>query len=148
MNDPPTLAAIADPPAINEDAGLQTVSLSGISGGMAGEGQSLTVTATSNNTGLIPNPTVTYTSPNATGSLSYTPVANQNGTAMITVTVNDHGGGTETVQRMFTVNVTAVNDPPTLAAIADPPAINEDAGLQTVSSQRHQQRHGRRSRSR
>ena len=104
--------------------GCRRCPLSGISGGTAGEVQSLTVTATSNNTGLIPNPTVTYTSPDATGSLSYTPVANQDGTAIITVTVNDNGGGTESVQQTFTVNVTAVNDPPTLAAIANPPAIN------------------------
>ena len=40
---------------------------------------------------LIPNPTVTYTSPNATGSLAYTPVANAYGTAIITVTVTDAG---------------------------------------------------------
>ena len=44
---------------------------------------------------------------------------NQDGTAIITVTVNDNGGGTETGQQMFTVNVTAVNDPPTISAIAD-----------------------------
>ena len=49
------------------------------------------MTATSSNTALIPNPTVTYTSPDATGSLSYQPVANQSGTAVITVTVRDAG---------------------------------------------------------
>src|SRR5206468_9017395 len=116
VNDAPTLNAIPDPPAILEDAGLQTVNLSGISAG-GGESQNLTVTALSNNTALIPNPTVSYTSPNATGSLSYTPVANANGSAIITVTVTDDGGGTNTFSRTFTVNVTAVNDPPTLDAI-------------------------------
>ena len=55
------------------------------------EHRSLSVTATSDNTGLIPNPTVNYTSPNATGSISYTPVANQTGTAHVTVTVRDAG---------------------------------------------------------
>ena len=99
VNDPPTLDPIADPSAINEDAGVQTVSLSGISSGTAGVVQSLTVTATSNNTGLIPNPTVTYTSPDATGSVSYTPLANQDGTAIITVTVNDNGHGTRRCSR-------------------------------------------------
>ena len=74
VNDAPTLDAIADPAAIDEDAAQQTVNLAGISAG-GGESQTLQVTATSNNTGLIPNPTVTYTSPNATGSLAYTPVA-------------------------------------------------------------------------
>jgi len=38
---------------------------------------------------------VTYTSPNATGSLSYTPVAGQGGTAVITVKVMDNGGNCE-----------------------------------------------------
>ncbi len=119
VNDAPTLNVIPDPAAILEDAGLQTVNLSGITAG-GGETQTLSVTATSGNPGLIPNPTVTYTSPNATGSLSYTPVANQNGTAIITVTVMDNGGtangGVNTFQRTFTVNVTAVNDPPVALA--------------------------------
>ena len=48
----------------------------------------LTVTATSSNPGLIPKPAVNYTSPQSTGTLTYTPVANANGTATITVTVN------------------------------------------------------------
>jgi CSLREA domain-containing protein len=133
VNDPPTLDAIPNPSAILEDAALQTVNLSGITAGGGETGQTLTVTALSNNTGLIPNPTVSYTSPNATGSLSYTPVANASGSAIITVTVDDGGSGTHTFSRTFTVNVTAVNDPPTLNLIADPPVILEDAGLQTVS---------------
>jgi hypothetical protein len=133
VNDPPTLDAIPDPAAILEDAALQTVNLTGISAG-GGETQTLTVTALSNNTALIPHPTVSYTSPNATGSLSYTPVANASGSAIITVTVTDNGGGgTNTFTRTFTVNVTAVNDAPTLNLIPDPPAILEDAALQTVN---------------
>jgi hypothetical protein len=102
-----------------EDAGAQTVNLTGIAAG-GGETQVLTVTATSSNTGLIPNPTVTYTSAGTTGSLSYTPVANANGTAIITVTVTDDGGtansGVATTTRTFTVAVTAVNDAPVAGA--------------------------------
>jgi hypothetical protein len=117
VNDPPTLDPIPDPAAINEDAGLQTVNLSGIGpGGGADEvGQVLTVTAASGNTALIPDPTVNYTSPNATGGLTYTPVTNANGTAVITVTVTDNGGGSDSFSRTFTVTVNAVNDPPTAA---------------------------------
>lgn len=136
INDQPTLAAITDPAVILEDAVAQTVNLSGISAG-PGETQVLTVTATSNNTALIPNPTVTYTSPNPTGSLSYTPVANQSGTATITITVQDNGGtangGVDTITRTFVVNVTPVNDAPTLAFITDPAAILEDATAQTIN---------------
>ena len=76
----------------------------------ANETQTLTVTASSSNTGLIPNPTVTYTSPNATGSLGFTPVANANGTATVTVTVNDGQAANNTVVQTFLVTVNAVND--------------------------------------
>jgi hypothetical protein len=132
VNDPPTLNAISNPAAILEDAGQQTVTLSGITAG-PNESQTLTVTATSNNTSLIPNPTVNYTSPSTTGSLSYTPVANTNGTATITVTVNDGQAANNLFTQTFIVTVTAVNDPPTLDPISNPAAILEDAGQQTVS---------------
>jgi len=62
VNDVPTLSDPADA-AISEDALLQTVPLSGIAMGAANEGQTLTVTASSGNTAIIPHPTVTYTSP-------------------------------------------------------------------------------------
>ena len=127
-NDPPTLDAIPDPAAILEDAGAQSVNLSGITAG-GGETQVLTVTAISNNVALIPNPTVTYTSPNATGSLAYTPVANAFGTAIVTVRVTDDG--TAFVERSFTVTVTAVNDAPSFTAGANQTVL-EDAGPQTV----------------
>src|SRR5262249_19009674 len=59
------------------------------------------------------------------------PVSNANGTATITVTVNDGQSQNNTVSRTFTVTVNPVNDPPTLAPINDL-AINEDAGPQIV----------------
>ena len=136
INQAPTLNAISNPAAILEDAAQQTVNLSGIGDGDGGS-QVIAVTASSNNTGLIPNPAVNYTSPNSSGSISYTPVANQSGSAQITVTVTDNGGtaggGVNSFSRNFTVNVTAVNDPPTLNAISNPPAIASGAGLQTIN---------------
>ena len=132
VNDAPTLTAIPDPAAILEDAMEQTVNLAGISAG-GGETQTLIVTASSNNTGLIPNPTVTYTSPDAAGSLAYTPVPNASGSAIITVTVDDGQAANNTVTRTFTVNVTSVNDQPTLAAIPNPATIPVSAPMQTVS---------------
>jgi hypothetical protein len=71
---PPTLDAIGNL-TINEDAAQQTVSLAGITAGGA-ESQPLRVTASSSSWVPIANPTVTYTSPNATGTLKFTPVAN------------------------------------------------------------------------
>jgi hypothetical protein len=97
--------------------------LTGISAGPF-ESQSLTVTAVSDNPGLIPNPTVNYTSPAATGSLSYTPVTNQFGSATITVTVMDDGGtsdnGVNIFTRTFLVVVVSVNNnPPIIDPISD-----------------------------
>jgi Bacterial Ig domain len=136
VNDAPTLNTIGNPAAILEDAGQQTVNLSGIAAGPL-ETQVLAVTATSSNPALIPNPTVSYTSANATGSLAYTPVANQSGSAVISVTVQDDGGtansGVDTTTRTFTVTVTAVNDRPTLDTIGDPAAIPQNSGQQTVN---------------
>jgi len=116
LNNPPTLNALGNV-IINEDAPLQTVNLSGITAGPIYESsQNLTVTAASNNTAVIPNPTVTYTSPNTTGSISFVPVPNANGSAMITVTVKDDGGtangGVDTFVRTFIVTVNAINDAP------------------------------------
>src|SRR5262249_999115 len=137
VNDLPTLNVIPDPPAINEDAGSQIVNLSGVSAG-GGESQAVTVTATSDNLALIPNPTVAYTSPKTRGSLSYTPVANAKGTALITVTVRDAGfdgipGNADdaTFNRAFTVTVNAVNDAPGFIKGPDQ-TVSEDAGAQTV----------------
>src|SRR5204862_5109980 len=74
VNQPPTLNTLANM-LINQDSGAQTVALSGISSGATNESQTLTVTASSSNPSLIAAPTVTYTSPNATGSISFTPAS-------------------------------------------------------------------------
>jgi hypothetical protein len=130
-NQPPTLNALANV-TINEGAGQQTVNLSGINSGAANESQTLTVTAASSNTGLIPTPAVNYTSPNATGSITFTPVAFAYGSATITVTVNDGGASNNIVSRTFTVTVNPVNQAPTLNTLANV-TLNEGAGLQTVN---------------
>ena len=61
-NHAPTINSIPSPATIPTNSGQQTVQLSGITDGDNGT-QFLTVFATSNNTALIPNPTVNYTSP-------------------------------------------------------------------------------------
>ncbi len=52
----------------------------------------------------------------ANRTVNVTPLANQGGTATITLTVND---GTATAQTTFQVTVNAVNDLPTITSIAD-----------------------------
>jgi hypothetical protein len=106
VNQPPTLNAINDL-TITENTGLQTVSLSDVTSGSTTENQTLIVTAASSDTSLIPNPSVNYTSAKTTGSLTFTPMHNANGTAVITVTVNDGQARNNTVIRTFTVTVVA-----------------------------------------
>lgn len=110
------------PPTINEVADLnlfansteQLVQLTGIADG-DGNTQSLALVANSNNTSLIPNPSVTYASPGTTGSLSFTPVAGQFGTATVTITLTDDGdtnnGGIDATTMTFDVHVSG-NFPP------------------------------------
>jgi hypothetical protein len=131
VNQPPTLNALANL-SVNENAGLQTVNLSGITSGATNEAQTLTVTASSSNPGLIPTPTVSYTSPNTTGSITFTPVAYAYGSAIITVTVNDGGASNNVVSQTFAVTVNPVNQAPTLNPLANV-TINENATLQTVN---------------
>ncbi|MFM7166558.1 MAG: hypothetical protein ACKO3T_15070, partial [Planctomycetaceae bacterium] len=138
VNDAPVMDALSDL-TIAEDAPLQTVNLTGIAAG-GGESQPLKLTVSSSNTGLIPTPTLSYISPNATGSITFAPVANLSGTAVITVILEDGGGDGNlattadnlSVTRTFTVTVTAVNDAPTLDALSDV-TLDEDSSQQTVN---------------
>ncbi len=118
VNHAPTLDPIPDPSPIDEDAGLQTIGLTGLSAG-DGESKIIKVTAVSSNPGLIPNPDVTFSAANGTGKLTYKPLPDQNGTAIITVTVQDDGGtssgGVDTFSQSFTIRVNPVNDPPSFA---------------------------------
>ena len=114
VNDAPTLNTISNL-ILQEGAGLQTVNLSGITVGPTNEaGQSLAVTTTSSNPALIPNPTVIYTSPNATGSLNFTSLSNVLGTTTITVVVRDNGGtangGADSMTNTFTVTVQSITN--------------------------------------
>jgi hypothetical protein len=110
---------------INEDSGLQTILLSGISSGDPAELQALTVTAVSSNPSLIPTPVVSYRSPDAAGSLSFSCVPNENGAAVITLMVDDGMLRTNLAVRSFAVTVLPVNDPPVISAITDK-SIDED----------------------
>jgi hypothetical protein len=108
-NQPPSIDPIADV-TIGENAGLQTIVLSGIRPGSTSGSETLNVTATSSNPGLIANPAVNYTSPNSTGSLSFTPAGSGIGTATITVTVSDSQSPTNATRASFDVIV----NPPVL----------------------------------
>ena len=74
INQTPTLGTISPPSfTLTENTSTPTiVHLSGIGFGLDDVPQVVTVTATSSNPGLIPNPSVTYNSPAGTGTLSFT----------------------------------------------------------------------------
>ncbi len=124
INNRPTINILADQ-TVNEDAAATTINLSGItSGGITP--QALQVTATSNNTTLIANPAISYASPATTGTLTFTPEPNRNGTSTIDVTVRDAGldgvFGTlddSTNATKFTITVAAVNDAPSFVKGSD-----------------------------
>ena len=138
VNDAPSFVMGGDQTVL-EDAGAQTVVgwATSISAGPANEaGQTLTFNLTNDNNALFS----TQPSIAANGTLTYTPAANANGSATVTVTsLQDNGGtangGVDTftpIANTFTITVTAVNDAPSFTVIA-PPAVNEDAGAQSVN---------------
>jgi hypothetical protein len=137
VNDDPTIDALSDL-TVNEDAPLQTVALSGISAG-GGESQPLAVTVSSSNTALIAQPILSYASPDSTGALEFTPVANLSGTATITVSVTDGGldanlattDDNAVTTESFDIEVSAINDPPTIDPVADV-TVTEDSATFTV----------------
>ncbi|BDI33585.1 hypothetical protein CCAX7_56360 [Capsulimonas corticalis] len=116
VNNIPTIGAVSDQ-NVSENSGAHTVSLSAISAGTGDSDQTVIIAATSNNPSLIPDPTVTYTNPNTTGSLTYTPAANAFGTATIAVKVTDNGGvangGVNTKTITFQIHVSQVILAPT-----------------------------------
>jgi fibronectin type 3 domain-containing protein len=128
VNDAPSLNSIGNL-SISEDAGLQSIALTGINSGAPNENQNLTIQAVSSNPALIPAPVVTYTTPSATGTLRFSPATNANGSATITVTLNDGQGNNNIATRSFNVAVAAVNDAPAISSI---PGVLTTAGTPTT----------------
>ena len=88
--------------------------------------------ATNNNNALFAvQPSVA-----ANGTLTYTPAANANGSAVVVVRLTDNGGstfgGTSSVDKTFTISVTSVNDAPAFTKGANL-TVQANAGAQTVA---------------
>ncbi|MBI2784295.1 MAG: tandem-95 repeat protein, partial [Gammaproteobacteria bacterium] len=130
VNDAPTFD-IGGSQTVLEDAGAQTVPAfaSNFSKGPADEsGQTLTVTTTNTNNGLFSaQPSVDL----ASGNLTYTPAANANGSATVSVKLMDNGGvlngGVDFTTKTFTITVTAVNDAPSFVKGADVTVLEDAA---------------------
>ncbi|HWC69702.1 MAG TPA: Ig-like domain-containing protein [Actinomycetota bacterium] len=120
VNDAPSFTEGADQTA-GEDAGPQSVAnwATAISRGPANEsGQAVTFEITNNTNASLfaAGPSVS-----STGTLTYTPAANQNGTATITLRITDDGGTANggvdaSATQTFVITVTAVNDAPVAQA--------------------------------
>lgn len=110
-NSPPLMNLLSDM-EIDENSDEKVVNLSGIFDGDYHSEQSLTVTATSSDTNVIPHPTVNYSSPAATGTISFKPVPNAHGTVNLTVKVKDSGGtantGIDTLLNTFKVIINPI----------------------------------------
>ncbi|MCA9141742.1 MAG: FG-GAP repeat protein [Planctomycetaceae bacterium] len=101
IDDPPTLDRI---PAVILDTTITShdIHLSGITDGDEGN-EVLSITATSNNHDILPDPIVTYSSPSLTGTLTLAPIATEPGSALVAVTVREADGGAFT--RTFLVSI-------------------------------------------
>lgn len=133
---PPTLDALTTPVYWCGDPGAQVVNLTGIGDGDGGV-QTLVVTVDTSSHANIPVPSVSYTSPATTGSITYTPTAGMDTTVNISVTVTDNGcdnGGTSInhFARSFAVKVVQAK-PPDLNTISNPPDL--PAGTTAVQTQ-------------
>jgi len=84
----------------------------------------LTVTASSSNPALVPNINILLGGTGTNRALAITPLPNQFGAAIITLTASDSTGGTSSTN--FVVNVTPVNDAPVLSTFSNQVSI-EDA---------------------
>jgi VCBS repeat-containing protein len=109
VNDLPTITSVAGP-TINEDSSTDPMTFT--VGDVETAVGSLTVTGSSDNTDLVANDGIVFGGSGADRTVTVTPLANANGQATITLTVTDGDGGTETTT--FTVDVTSVNDLPTI----------------------------------
>ena len=112
-NTPPSISPIANQ-VTNEDTPTGAIAFT-VSDAETAPG-SLTVTANSSNLTLVPLANITVGGAGANRTVSITPAANQTGGATITLTVSD---GLLTTPTSFLLTVAAVNDAPTISAIAN-----------------------------
>ena len=133
VNDAPSFT-ISPSHTVLEDAGQTTAQgwATSISAGPSDEsGQTLDFSCTNDNNALFSvQPTISH----ITGDLSYTPASNTNGSAIVTVTLQDDGGitngGDDSETKQFNINVTAVNDPPIFTKGPNI-TVDEDPGAST-----------------
>jgi Bacterial Ig domain len=138
VNDAPSFDLQTNPnQTVNEDAGTQTVAgfATNASAGPANESsQTVSFAVTNDNHALFSGqPTIS-----PSGTLTYTPTPNANGTANVTVRARDDGGTAndgddESAPRTFAITVNAVNDIPTLTLNVNGAASASEGQTKTFS---------------
>lgn len=133
VNSPPSFTPGAAPSVLEDSGAYDQPWATDLDDGDDGS-QTLTFVVTNNtNPGLFSaGPAISGTS----GNLSFTPAPDANGTADITIVLQDNGGtdngGSDTSgPHTFTITVIAVNDAPSFTLVPPPPSL-EDAGPQNV----------------
>jgi hypothetical protein len=134
INDAPEISdiyrssAVISGLTINEDSPVDDLSFTIYD--MDVEDTNLTVSLESSNTSLVPVSNMSYSCTYGSCIMSLTPVANENGTAIITVIVTDPQG--LTASNAFDLTVTAVNDTPIISSISNQTII-EDQVLDSIT---------------
>lgn len=144
VNDNPVISDISNQ-TVNEDSSSQVNFTVADNETAAG---SLTLSASSSNTELLPNSNLVFSGSGASRTLTATPVANASGSATVTVTVQDELFAA--ASDSYVLTVTAVNDAPVLAplsnatvtelsafarvaSVTDPDDANDGSGALTFS---------------
>ncbi|MFN8709342.1 MAG: DUF2341 domain-containing protein, partial [Planctomyces sp.] len=125
-NTAPTISAIASQ-TIDEDT--STGDLAFTIGDVETPASSLTVTATTSNSTLVPTSGIVVSGTGASRTVRVTPAANQNGSSTITLTVSD---ATTTSSTQFVLTVNPVKDRP--IATADSFTLDEDTTLNVTAT--------------
>lgn len=121
VNDRPTIGGIANR-SISEDTVMGPVSFT--VGDVDNNAGSLTVTASSSNTALVPQANLVVGGSDSSRTITATPVANASGSTTITLQVSD---GLLTASRSFDLTVTAVNDAPLIGSVPDQTTVQDTA---------------------
>ncbi|MFA7486950.1 MAG: cadherin domain-containing protein [Lysobacteraceae bacterium] len=133
VNDPPTFTPGADVEVVEDSAAFDAPWAGAIDDGDGG-GQGLEFVLVNS------NPTLFSTAPAidaGTGNLTFTPAADANGSAQITVLLRDDGGTDlggqdSSLSHLLNISVRPVNDAPGFAA-SNPPPVLQDSGAAEVA---------------
>ncbi len=126
VNDPPVVTAASVNVTTDEDtATSSSIELSDRDTDFS----NLLLTATSSNLAVLRDNRISFGATGATTSINMDPATNANGSALVTVTVDD---GEFTRSTSFTLTVNAVNDPPVVTAASTTVTTDEDSATSTT----------------